>query len=104
MKNDLLLPIAGAAAMVVCCLLPVLLLGGGAAGLLGWIGGLDPSLILAAVGVGGVVAYYVVRRARNTADRSVRLPGAAPLAAQRNSARNSDDVFSNRSSDDRVPR
>lgn len=104
MKNDLLLPLVGTAAMVVCCLLPVLIVGGGAAGILAWIGGLNPSLILAAVGVGGVVAYYVVRRGRKTADRRERLPGAAPPAAQPNAVRSSDDVYSNRSADDRAPR
>ena len=92
MKNDLLLPLAGTAAMVVCCLVPVLIVGGGAAGLLAWIGGLNPSLILAAVGVGGVVAYYVVRRGRKTANRSEGLPRAAPLAAQPNSVRNADEI------------
>ena len=104
MKNEPLGALLAVGAMVVCCVLPVLIVGGGAAGILAWIGGLNTSLILAAVGVGGVVAYYVVRRGRKTADRHEGLSGAVPPAAQLNAVRSSDDVYSNRSADDRVPR
>ena len=50
--------IAGVALMVGCCLLPLVLLGAGSAsiaGILAWIGGLDPLL-----GIGAVIAVLLV--------------------------------------------
>lgn len=78
MKGDLLFPLVGGALMVLCCLLPLLVVGGGAMGLLAWIGGLDPALILGAVGVGGVLVYLVVRRKKTVAGRCGTGPRAAP--------------------------
>lgn len=78
--------IAGGALMVVCCLLPFILVGAGSAtiaGILAWIGDLDPILVLAVVGGGGILAYHVVRRARVVGDRRSGLPRAAPAAAPR---------------------
>ncbi|MEE9267599.1 MAG: hypothetical protein V3V86_12815 [Gammaproteobacteria bacterium] len=63
---------AAGALMVVCCLLPLVLIGAGSAGIAGilaWFGGLNPILILAAVGGGGILAYHVVRRAKGSLDR-----------------------------------
>ena len=77
---------AGVALMVGCCLLPLVLIGAGSAGIAGilaWFGGLDPILVLAALGGGGILAYHVVRRARGSADRLERLPGDAPSAVLR---------------------
>ena len=45
MKNDLWAPIGGGVLMVVCCGLPLVFVGGGAAGILAWLGGLDPLAI-----------------------------------------------------------
>ncbi len=81
---------AGGALMVVCCLLPLVLIGAGSAGIAGilaWIGGLNPILILAAVGGGGILAYHVVRRARGSTDRREGLPGDAPSALLRKEER-----------------
>lgn len=58
--------IAGVALMVGCCLLPLVLIGAGSAGIAGilaWFGGLNPILVLAALGGGGILAYHVFRRA-----------------------------------------
>ncbi len=78
--------IAAGALMVVCCTLPLILAGAGSAGIAGilaWFGGLDPILVLAAVGGGGILAYHVVRRTRGSADRREGLPGDAPSALLR---------------------
>ncbi len=74
---------AAGALMVVCCLLPLVLIGAGSAGILAWFGGLNPILVLAAVGGGGILAYHVVRRAKGSADRREGLPGDAPSALLR---------------------
>lgn len=71
---------AAGALMVVCCVLPLVLVGAGSAGILAWLGGVNPILVLAAVGGGGVLAYHLVRRARGSADRREGLPGDAPSA------------------------
>ncbi len=78
---------AAGALMVVCCVLPLVLIGAGSAGILAWFGGLNPILVLAAVGGGGVLAYHVVRRARGSADRREGLPGDAPSAVLRKEER-----------------
>ncbi len=78
---------AAGALMVVCCLLPLVLIGAGSAGILAWFGGLNPILVLAAVGGGGILAYYVVRRARGSADRREGRPGDAPSAVLRKEER-----------------
>ena len=78
--------IAAGALMVVCCALPLILVGAGSAGIAGilaWFGGLDPILVLAAVGGGGILAYHVVRRARVSAGRREGLPDDAPSALLR---------------------
>ncbi len=74
---------AAGALMAVCCLLPLVLVGVGSAGILAWFGGLNPILVLAAVGGGGILAYHVVRRTRGSADRREGLPGDAPSALLR---------------------
>ncbi len=71
---------AAGALMVVCCVLPLVLIGAGSAGILAWFGGLNPILVLAAVGGGGILAYHVVRSARGSADRREGFPGDAPSA------------------------
>ena len=78
---------AAGALMVVCCVLPLVLIGAGSAGILAWFGGLNPILVLAAVGGGGILAYHVVRRARGSADRREGLPGDAPSAVLRKEER-----------------
>jgi len=78
---------AAGALMVVCCVLPLVLIGAGSAGILTWFGGLNPILVLAAVGGGGILAYHVVRRARGSADRREGLPGDAPSAVLRKEER-----------------
>ncbi len=74
---------AAGALMVVCCVLPFVLVGAGSAGILAWLGGVNPILILAAVGGGGVLAYHVVRRARGSANQREGIPGDAPSALLR---------------------
>ncbi len=78
---------AAGALMVVCCLLPFVLKGAGSASILAWFGGLNPILVLAAVGGGGILGYHVVRRARGSADRREGLPGDAPSAVLRKEER-----------------
>ena len=81
---------AAGALMVVCCLLPLVLIGAGSAGIAGilaWFGGLNPILVLAALGGGGILAYHVVRRARGSADRREGVPGGAPSAVLRKEER-----------------
>ncbi len=78
--------LAAVALMVVCCALPLVLVGAGSAGIAGilaWLGGLNPILVLAAVGGGGVLAYHVVRRARGSANQREGIPGDAPSALLR---------------------
>jgi len=74
---------AAGALMVVCCVLPLVLVGAGSAGILAWLGGLNPILVLAAVGGGGVLAYHLVRRARGSANQREGIPGDAPSALLR---------------------
>ena len=74
---------AAGALMVVCCVLPLVLIGAGSAGILAWLGGLNPILVLAAVGGGGVLAYHLVRRARGSANQREGIPGDAPSALLR---------------------
>ncbi len=74
---------AAGALMVVCCVLPLVLVGAGSAGILAWFGGLNPILVLAAVGGGGVLAYHLVRRARGSANQREGIPGDAPSALLR---------------------
>ena len=74
---------AAGALMVVCCVLPLVLVGAGSAGILAWLGGVNPILVLAAVGGGGVLAYHVVRRARGSANQREGIPGDAPSALLR---------------------
>ncbi len=69
--------------MVVCCVLPLVLVGAGSAGILAWLGGVNPILVLAAVGGGGVLAYHVVRRTRGSANQREGIPGDAPSALLR---------------------
>ncbi len=71
---------AAGALMVVCCVLPFVLVGAGSAGILAWLGGVNPILVLAAVGGGGILAYHVVRRARGSANQREGIPGDAPSA------------------------
>ncbi len=71
---------AAGALMVVCCVLPLVLVGAGSAGILAWFGGVNPILVLAAVGGGGILAYHLVRRAKGSADRREGIPGDAPSA------------------------
>ena len=78
---------AAGALMVVCCVLPLVLIGAGSAGILAWFGGLNPILVLAAFGGGGILAYHLVRRARGSADRRQGLSGDAPSAVLRNEER-----------------
>ncbi len=81
---------AAGALMVVCCVLPLVLIGAGSAGIAGilaWFGGLNPILVLAAVGGGGILAYHLVRRAKGSADRREGLPGDAPSAVLRKEER-----------------
>ncbi len=74
---------AAGALMVVCCVLPFVLIGAGSAGILAWLGGVNPILVLAAVGGGGVLAYHVVRRTRGSANQREGIPGDAPSALLR---------------------
>ncbi len=74
---------AAGALMVVCCVLPLVLVGAGSAGILAWFGGVNPILVLAAVGGGGVLAYHLVRRARGSANQREGIPGDAPSALLR---------------------
>ncbi len=74
---------AAGALMVVCCVLPLVLVGAGSAGILAWLGGVNPILVLAAVGGGGVLAYHVVRRARGSDNQREGIPGDAPSALLR---------------------
>ncbi len=99
MKNQLPAVLAGAGLMVVCCLLPMILLGGGAAGIFAWIGGLNGVLILAAVVGGGALAYYVIGRARVTADRCQKLAVSAPAATPDNSERKHQGFVARQNSD-----
>jgi hypothetical protein len=69
--------------MVVCCVLPLVLIGAGSAGILAWFGGLNPILVLAAVGGGGILAYHLVRRARGSASQREGFPGDASSALLR---------------------
>lgn len=78
---------AAGALMVVCCVLPLVLVGAGSAGILAWLGGLNPILVLAAVGGGGVLAYHVVRRTRGSANQREGIPGDAPSALLRKEGR-----------------
>ncbi len=75
--------LAAVALMVVCCALPLVLVGAGSAGILAWFGGLNPILVLAAVGGGGILAYHLVRRARGSTGWRERLPGGVPSALLR---------------------
>ncbi len=74
---------AAGALMVVCCALPLVLIGVGSAGILAWFGGLNPILVLAVLGGGGILAYHVVRRARDSDGRHDGHPGDAPSALLR---------------------
>ncbi len=89
---------AAGALMVVCCVLPLVLVGAGSAGILAWFGGLNPILVLAAVGGGGILAYRLVRRAKGSADRREGLQGDAPSAVLRKEERERAGILSRSSS------
>ena len=95
------------ALMVGCCLLPLVLIGAGSAGIAGilaWFGGLNPVLVLAALGGGGILAYHVVRRPRGPADRREGLPGDVPSALRRQEERERAGVLTRPSSQRGGPR